>query len=421
MGRLPRNAQAPCYAHAQLVDAHSQSSPPPAPAAGVEPSRRRTVWGVVGVLSVAAVVAGGVALGTDEAAPAAKEKKSAAVPVRVVEVVPKTLALETTRRGELDADAAELSARTGGYLVEVLVGIGDLVEKGAILAQVEPAQADSALGEARAEVAAAQAAKKRAEAELAAARVEQERAKQALEKHLISAKEALALESRVAVLAAEVEAARANLARSAARAERLREQRRDTAVVAPFNGAVAERYVDEGTIVTPGTAVLRLVKGGPLRVRFRLAERDLGLVTTGMTLSVTTQATGDAAFAGKVVRVSAEVSRIDRTVAVEGLLDAEQAALKPGMYAEVKLALGQLEDALVVPSGSLVDRLLEDHRQELGVFVVEGDVAVWKKVTLLGGAGELTAVKGVEAGAQVVILGQASLSDGAPVRVTEAP
>src|SRR5690606_1689702 len=98
-----------------------------------------------------------------------------------------------------------------------------------------------------------------------------------------------------------------------ARAGVQREQRRDTAVIAPFDGAVAERYVDQGSIVAPGTPVLRLIRSGPPRVRFRLAERDLALVDVGMSFSVTTQATGDTAFAGKVTRISAEVSRVDRT------------------------------------------------------------------------------------------------------------
>lgn len=385
-------------------------------------SRRasRRVWVITSVLGALAVAAAGLAWTAGEATTAPKQKKLAEVPVRVTEAVRQTLELRAVRRGELDADAAELSARTGGYLVELSVGIGDAIEKGAILAQVEPAQAESALTEARAEVAAAQAAKKRAEAQLAAARVEAARGREALKKQLISERAALELESKVSVLEAEVDASRANLASSLARAGLSREQRRDTAVVAPFDGAVAKRYVDQGTIVAPGTPVLRVIRSGPQRVRFQVAERDLALVELGMPFSITTQATGAEAFDGKIARISAEVSRVDRTVLVEGTLDKSHPKLRPGMYAEVRLALGTLKDALVVPSGSIVDRLLADHSQEKGVFVVEDGVAVWKKVAIRGASGDLTAVDGLDAGAVVVILGQASLTDGTRVRVTEA-
>jgi multidrug efflux system membrane fusion protein len=343
------------------------------------------------------------------------------VPVRVVKAEVADLELKAQRRGELDADAAELSAKSGGYLVELSVGIGDLVKEGDVLAQVEPTQANHAISEARADAMAAQADKKRVAAELAAAETEHERGKKASDKGLISEKEALELKHRVEVAEAQADAARARIGQASARVDLLRDRLKDTSLIAPFDGAVAARYIDPGSIVQPGTAVLRLVKKGPLRVRFRIPERDLGLVRVDMPLYVTTQATGEERYRGKLTRIAAEVSRLDRTVAVEGALGAETPALRPGMYAEVTLELGRLQAAVVVPSVSLVEKLEASGDKTFGVFVVDGEAARWTPVTVKGAAGDRTAVGGLAAGAEVVVLGHDTLRDGAAVRVTGAP
>src|SRR5690606_15262606 len=142
----------------------------------------------------------------------------------------------------------------------------------------------------------------------------------------------------------------------------------------------------------PGTRVLRLVRRGPLRVRVRVPERDLGRIAVGKELTVTTQATGDRAFPGKVERIAAEVSRLDRTVAVDGVLDAETPELRPGMYAVVSLVLGELVNATVVPSEAIVERAEADRKQ--GVFVFDGGKAVFRALVVEGEADGLSAVTG---------------------------
>jgi RND family efflux transporter MFP subunit len=356
--------------------------------------------------------------GGDEAADP-KKTGDKPVPVRVEEAKLADLALRANYRGELDADVAELAAQATGYLVELKVAIGDQVKEGDILGQIEPTQAERDIAEAQAQVMAAMAARKRNAAQLAAAEIERDRGKQALEKQLISEKEAVALAAQVTVLEAESDAVDAQVLQAQARVASLRERLRDTRLVAPFDGAVAERHVDPGTVVQPGAAILRLVRTGPLRVRFRVPERDLGSIEAGMTFEVTTQATREELFEGDVVRIGAEVSRLDRTVAVEGLLKGETPKLRPGMYAEVTITLGRLEDAVVVPSASIVEQIQRDGGTQAGVFVVKDGVARWTAVKVRGASGDRTAVDSIEAGASIVTLGQNALRDGAQVRLTE--
>jgi RND family efflux transporter MFP subunit len=300
--------------------------------------------------------------------------------------------------------------------MKLSVSIGDKVKEGDIMGVVEPTHAERDIAEAQAQVLAARAAKKRNVAQLKAAETEHERGQLSLAKMLISEKEAAQLRYQLDVLKAEADAVDAQRAQAGARVASLRERLSDTRLKAPFDGAVAERYVDPGTVVQPGTAILRLVRSGPLRVRFRVPERDLGGLARNMPLTVTTQASGDARFAGKVVRMSAEVSRINRTVAVEGLLDTTAETLRPGMYAEVSLVLGELHNAVTVPSVAIVEQLANGGTLHPGVFVVQDGQARFTALTIEGQSEDRSAVRGLSAGHAVVVLGQHALRDGAAVR-----
>lgn len=382
----------------------------------------KRVWWSVGLVSIIAVV--GAALvrlsAEPEVATAAEPRnKTERAVVRVAETKREDFVLTARHAGELDADAVALAAQTSGLLQEVAARIGDVVEQGQLLARVDDSQARREQLEARAQARAAEAAHRRVQADLQAVSAELSRTEPLLEDQLVSPQELDTLRARVQALSAEAQAAMAQHEQAEARIALLADQVRRSRLISPFDGAVAERHLDPGAVVQPGTPVLRLVRRGPLRVRFRVPERELARVSVGMPLEVTTQATGGERFAGEVTRLSAEVSRDDRSLAVEGLLSQAHPALRPGMYAQVLLTYGQLEQAVTLPSASVVERMQAGGEVSAGVYVIEQDTAHFRPVRVLGKAQGRSAVEGVEAGAQVVTLGQQGLRDGAPVRLEQ--
>ena len=196
-----------------------------------------------------------------------------------------------------------------------------------------------------------------------------------------------------------------------------REQIAQSELRAPFDGAVARRHLDPGATVQPGTSVLRLVEDGPLDVRFQASELHLSRLTPKTRLSVKTLATGDRVFGGRLMRISAEVNRTDRSIEAEGVLDERHEQLRPGMYVTVQVSLGTLEDKVILPEATLVSRLADDGSSEQAVYVVEDGLAHYVPVEVLGRDEKRVAVSGVEAGAAVVVRGQDLLSDGARVQV----
>lgn len=406
-------------AEAHGTDASASAERPEAQAQPARGSGRK-VWGAVALLSVVALGGAGWAAWSGASAPAARQEAGPkAAVVQVGTARSGNIPLIGDYRGELVAEAAELSARSSGRLLTVSGQIGDSFAKGDLLARIDALEPQRQLAEASAQLQAAEAAQQRVEAQLAAARIELDRGERLQAEALMSDQELTALRSQVKVLEAESGAAKAQKASAQARVSLYRAQISDARLVAPFDGAIAERYLDPGSSVQPNTPVLRLVQRGPLRVRFRVPERDLRHLRVGSELQVTTQATGARLFPGKLERVSAEVSRTDRTLAAEGRLAAEHEVLRPGMYANVELTFGTLEGATLVPSSAVFERIVDSNTPETAVFVIEDGKAQRKPVSVVGQHEDESAVEGIPVGAVVVSFGHEAVRDGGPVRIAE--
>lgn len=387
----------------------------------VDPARARSrrVWWVVAVVSLGALGAAAlIHLGAQRSDANPAQRETPPTVVRVAKARLADLPLVEEYRGELVANVAELSAQGLGRLTEVRAELGDSFERGDVLAVVDAAETRRLLTEAQAQVQAARANETRTQAELDNAIVEAARADQLLAEELVTQQAALALKSRVSVLKAELSTLDAQRQAASARVGLFQEQLSQARLVAPFAGAVAERYLDPGSMVQPGTRVLRLVEAGPLRVRFRVSEHHVGRVDAGVDLELVTLATGERRYPGKVERTSAEVNRVDRTLAVEGVLAEVVPDLRPGMYATVTVRLGDLQKATVIPARALVERISEDGSMSLEVVRVEGGIARVEPVEVLGRSQGDVAVSSLDSGATVVVFGQEALADGDRVRVT---
>ena len=361
----------------------------------------------------------------------------AATAVRAAAIEQGTFERLSTYPGEIVAEVTDISPEVSGILKAIPARIGDRVKSGQVLAIINDVNLRNQNQEAQGQLGVAEANERRVAAELEHAEAEHHRAAELRATALLSQAEFDRVESQLATAAANVAAAEAQTAQAKARLALLARQLADSRVTAPFDGVIADRYVDPGTLVQPGTPILRLVQEDALRVQFRVPERDLGIVRAGVGFESTTVATGKESFAGVVKRVAGEVSRTDRTAIVEGELTTRSEVLMHGMYAEVQVQLERLERALLVPSSAVVSRVLPDGSQSTGIFVTQQDegekveasaengerapsTARWVDVTVLGNRAGRSAIVGeVAPGALALTMGHADLRDGAPVRVVQ--
>ncbi len=390
-----------------------------------QPHRRpRWLWPAALVTAVALVVLGVVLL-TGGPGAARTEPAVRPVPVRAVLTARGDLSVQRQLPGELVAEAAALSPRVAGRLESVRVRPGDRLEAGETVAVIDAAELVRERQEQSEQIRVLEANLRRARARLDEASSELARGSELAASNLISAQELERLQAQLATMKAEAGAVAAQIEQAQARAARLDEQLAETQVRAPFTGTVAERFLDPGAVVQPGTPIVRLVQDRPLLVQFRAPERLLGRLVVGAPFTVTTQATGAQEFAGAVVRISGEVARTDRSVLVEGELGEQSPALRPGMYADVNVQLDVIADAVLVPGAAVIERM-RDGEVGRGVFVAPGheelSAAQWREVRILELEGETAAVQGdLTDGERVLTLGHEELADGSPVRIVEGP
>ena len=194
-----------------------------------------------------------------------------------------------------------------------------------------------------------------------------------------------------------------------------RAQLEKTAILAPFDGLIGLREVSLGDYVGPGADLVAIESIDPLQVDFRVPESFVGLLKTGMPITVQFDSMPDLARQGQVKAISPQVDVGGRSILLRADIPNADLALRPGMFARVRLQLADAQ-ALVIP-----ETALQSAGDERYVFRLENGVV--KRVVVETGqrrSGTVEVVSGLAKGEQVVVAGLQKISDGTSVRVLPA-
>jgi len=185
---------------------------------------------------------------------------------------------------------------------------------------------------------------------------------------------------------------------------------------------VGERFVDAGAMLKANDPIVSVLDIAVLKAIVYVTDRDYNKVRPGQEVAVTTDATGDRAFTGRIVRVAPLLEEASRQGRVEIEVPNPERLLKPGMFIRARIEFGRRENATVVPVSCLVKR---EGRQ--GVFVADMQAMKARFTPVTPGIteGEMVEVthppKALEKAA-VVTLGQHLLEDGTAITLPdEAP
>jgi len=238
-----------------------------------------------------------------------------------------------------------------------------------------------------------------AEIEAAQARVAQTEA--ALEKAKLDA-----VQDRISQ--GDVTSANASVARAQAQLTEAKTTLGYTTIVAPRDGVILEKFVEEGTIVTSGrssvtegTDIVLLGDLTEMFVEVSLDEADVGLVEVGRPAEVTVDAFPEESFRGAVTRIDpqAVTQQNVTTVLVTVRVDKADPRLKPGMTATCEFIIGRAEDVLVLPNLAIQ----QDHG-EYFVLVQQGEETAPTSVEIGLVGDNFTEIRsGIDEGTAVVL------------------
>jgi membrane fusion protein, multidrug efflux system len=345
---------------------------------------------------------------------------NSAVLVETIGVERGALAVQGDYAGEFAADrSAEVAFEVTGRITRLDYDIGDRLEDGETLAHIDQMSYRQSVREAQAAVEMAQASV--GEAEVAVENLEDDarRKRPLLEKQLISEREIQDLEARLRQARQKVAVAKATLDQNKARLQTARENLKNTEIRAPFDAKIAARHVDLGTHVGPSQPVFRLVSDTGTYLRVNVPERDAGNVAVGKTVGVRVGALGGASIDGKVLRVAPALDPQTRMLRVDVALDADSdqdeliSRIRPGMYAQAQIELGDRQGAVIVPRQAL----LEERGGAPYVWVVE-DGEARKQTLLVGlqGRNRVEVLEGLDGGEEIVFRGFDKLREGIEVQ-----
>lgn len=354
------------------------------------------------VLVLLAPLLGGCGDAPQDTASTVAGSDASTLAVSLAPVTRKVLAHEIVASGVIAAwEDMPLGVEAAGLRVtEVRVEVGQTVAAGEVLLTLDDRAARSDVAQAQAAVAEAVATLELAEANLA-------RGRELRTRKLLSAADFDQLHA-----ARSQAQARTDVARAALDAAHLRLSY--TTLRAPDAGVISRRATQPGEVVSPGAALLGLIRQGRLEWRAQVAETDLPQVAVEQAIRL--RAADGATVEGRVRAIAPGLDAATRTA----LLHADLPAPGPfhaGMVAEGRIDVGQSR-VLTVPLAAVVRRdgfayafsvdakgRASRHRLELG-RVVDDQV-------------ELRA--GLDEGAQVVVRGAGFLGEGDRVRVIADP
>lgn len=397
-------------------------------------------WHIAGILLVLCCVAlAAYALWpSDEESGAAAAGERPEVPpetaeVDVIVVEYEDFALRSEATGYLVPwREAEVSAETGGLIVNRLVEEGSRVADGALLLKLDERrerlaleEAEAAMLKARAEYAARvsgdMASMSADTTQLAALRTRLVEAEKKFEEGTISDSELRSIRDdfenafvRSGGRRGAVQQVMAGVTQAESAVERARLQLQFTSVRAPFTGRVADLEVEAGQRISAGQTLLRLLDDRRMKVDVAVMESEVVKMRPGASAVVRVPALGDRVFEGTIHSVNPAVDRDLGTGRVTVAVPNPDGALVTGLFAYVALETERLAHRLVVPSVSLLVRQGRDL-----LFTVKDGRAQWTYVTVGARSGnQVEIVDGLEAGDHVAVSNHFALAHDAPVTET---
>ncbi|MFW8589366.1 efflux RND transporter periplasmic adaptor subunit [Glaciecola sp. 2405UD65-10] len=345
-------------------------------------------FAVASLLGLALITSGCGEAGASKQEEVKEEVKVIPIPVEVASSTIGDISSNYTTTAVLESkEEAFVVARAAGIIEHIMVEEGDYVEKGQVLAKLDPQRYELNLRRSRADL-------------------------QGIEKELAKINKVyhqkLVSDDVYDKLNAQYESAKAMLALAEL-------DLKETTIVAPISGYIAERNAKVGNLTESfqRERMFHIVQLKELYGIVHLPEKELSKVHKDQQAKLQITALNNQDVKAFVERISPVINPETGTFKVTLRVPNDEAKLKAGMFTQVSLNYDTRENATLLPRKAM---LALDNT--LSVFVVNDGVA--KKVGIKIGYQEdglVEVLEGVGANEHVVITGHQNLKNNAPVEI----
>jgi len=229
----------------------------------------------------------------------------------------------------------ELSAEIAGRIIAVRHDIGDDVQAGDVIVELESEDYQILVEKKRAQL-------KKSQAQLKKSNRDKTKADSLFSDGVLSDTDHDAASLGASVSSADVQLARAEL-------KAAEKDYRDTRIKAPYNGTIALRSVETGHYVTPGQCLLTLIDLSGITIVINVSERDIPKISHDSAVRVSVDSLPGETYTGIVKTIALKAEATSRSFPVEIWVKNPGRRILPGMISRVAIRSARPEPLLTIP------------------------------------------------------------------------
>ncbi len=306
----------------------------------------------------------------------------------------------------------DVGAQVSGQLIEILVDVGDQVEEGQLLAEIDSTVYRANVDGTRAQLRNLEAQMQDRKAQLELAEIQLNRQRQLVSNRMTSEETLQIAEAsqRSAVAQVQALAAQIDQTTSTLRAEEARLNY--SQIFAPMSGTVVDIVARQGQTINASQqapTILQIADLSVMTVQAQVSEADVSRLHQGMDAYFTTLGDQSRRWSGQLRRIE-PTPQVDNNVVLFNALfdvDNQQLALLPQMTAQVFFIVDKVDDVLMLPVNAV---RFSGGRQNKGakvdLLLPNGTVEEQSVVTGLSNRVQIEIKEGLNLGDQVVLSGQ---------------
>ena len=253
----------------------------------------------------------------------------------------------------------KISADIQGKINAVLVDVGDIVQKGQTLIQLD----NSLL-----------------KLQLQTVEVQIEGLEDDVKRYTI-------LTEADAVQGVQLEKSKLGLKSAKIQRATLLEQISKTSIKAPFNGIVTAKLNEEGGFAAPGIPLLQITDINTLRFTVNVPEKDLVQFQTNKTYNITSDVYPEIPLFGKIIMTGSKANMGNSFPVQFQVENTKQLSIKSGMFGKVNLSSTSQEQGILIPSSAIIE---VDGVAK--VYIVKNGKAVLQTITTSKNIGNKTLI-----------------------------
>lgn len=217
-----------------------------------------------------------------------------------------------------------------------------------------------------------------------------------------------------AIQGIQLEKAKLGLKAAQVQKASLLEQISKTTIRAPFSGVVTAKIMEEGSFAAPGVPLLQITDIITLRFTINVPENELLQIQKNQIYKISSDVASDVPLSGKVILIGSKANMGNSFPVQFQVANTKDLAIKSGMFGKVFLNGNNEEQGILIPSSATIEKA-----GKIQVYLIKNGKSMLHTITVSKNTGnELIVSHGLKEGDIIITNGFINLFENANVSIS---